>query len=443
MSRAVAGVARAGDVTAIVGSFLLYLSGSLPDRLDEMRASRPTATRRAKTLDVRSARRAITLVFALHGGLAGSFFTRIPWISDHLGLSPARLGIALVFPAVGGCATMPLAGRILHRLGERAAVRTLLMAMCACVALPALAPSLPALCAALFLFGAAAAMTDVVMNANGVHVQERLGRSIMSGLHGMWSVGTLVASAAGALAAHAGLDARVHLGAVSALSLLISFFACRNLLDTRPDPRQEPPPRFALPARSVLPIGLVGFCAIFAEGASADWSGVYLKHVAGASAGVAAASYTAFACMMAAARLGGDLVIRRLGPSRTVRIGGVAGVAGCVLIVFARSPVPAIAGFALVGIGIAVVVPLAFSAAGKSGTDPGRSIAGMATIIYAASLIAPGTIGGIAGATSLPVSFGLITVLLAVMTARAGVLRSAAPAQRREPKPMTVDRSSA
>jgi hypothetical protein len=392
--------------------------------------------------EVRSARRAIALVFALHGGLAGSFFTRIPWISDHLGLSPGRLGIALVFVAVGGCATMPLAGRVLHRLGGRAAVRTLLMAMCVSVALPALAPSLPALCAALFLFGAAAAMTDVVMNASGVHVQERLGRSIMSGLHGLWSVGTLVASAAGALAARADIDARAHLGAVSALLLLISFFGCRNLLDTRPDPRSEPPPRFALPARAVLPIGLVGFCAIFAEGASADWSGVYLRHVAGASAGVAAASYTAFACTMAVTRLGADQVIRRLGASLTVRIGGAAGVVGGILIVSAHSPIPAIAGFALVGIGIAAVVPLAFSAAGRIGTDPGRSIAGMATIIYAASLIAPGAIGGIAGATSLPVSFGLVTALLVVMVARAGVLRSAAPAQRPESAPMAVNRSS-
>lgn len=391
--------------------------------------------------EIRRQRRAVAFVFALHGGLAGSFFTRIPWISEHLGLSPGRLGAALVFPAIGGCATMPLAGRILHRFGGRTAVRTLLTAMCVTLPLPALAPSLPTLCAALFLGGAAAAMTDVVMNANGVEVQERFGRSIMSGLHGTWSVGTLVASAVGALAARAGIDARLHLGAASALLLVISVLVCRNLLDTHPDPTVEPPPRFALPTRSVLPIGIVGFCAIFAEGASADWSGVYLRHVTGASAGVAAASYTAFATTMAVMRLSGDLVIRRLGPARTVRLGGTLGVAGGVLIVLARSPVPAMAGFALVGIGIAAVVPLAFSGAGMRGTDPGRNIAGMGTIIYAASLIAPGTIGGIANATSLPVSFGLVTALIAVVVARAGVLRSAAPDDHAADTPVAVDRS--
>jgi len=373
--------------------------------------------------EIRRARRAVALVFAIHGAIAGGLFTRIPWISDHLGLTPATLGIALVFPAIGACTTMPIAGRILYRFGGRAAVRALLVSWCVCGALPALAPSLPTLCAAFFLGGAAAGMTDVVMNANGVQVQERVGHSIMSGLHGMWSVGTLLASAVGAFAAHEGVDARAHLGAVSALLVIVSALVCRHLLDTRPDPLAQPPPRFALPPRALLPIALVGFCAIFAEAASGDWSGVYLRHVAGASAGVAAASYTAFACTMAAVRLSGDLVIRRLGPVLTVRLGGALAVTGGLVIVWARSPVPAIAGFALVGVGIAAVVPLAFSAAGNSSASAGRGIAGMATVIYAASLIGPGVIGTLGSATSLSVSFGLITALVAVLVFGAGALR--------------------
>jgi predicted MFS family arabinose efflux permease len=377
--------------------------------------------------DIQRARRAVALVFALHGAVAGGLFTRIPWISDHLGLSPAMLGVALVFPAVGVCTTMPFASRLLHLFGGRRAVRALLMSWCVCGALPALAPNLPTLCVAFFLSGAAAGTTDVAMNANGVQVQERLGRSIMSGLHGMWSVGTLLASAVGALAAHAGVDARAHLGAVSALLVVVSALVCRNLLDIHPDPRAQPPPRFAFPTRALLPIALVGFCAIFAEAGSADWSGVYLRHVAGASAGVAAGSYTAFACTMATVRLSGDLVIRRIGPVRTVRWGGILAVTGGLLIVWARSPIPAIAGFALVGVGIAAVVPLAFSAAGKSSANPGRGIAGMATVIYAASLIGPGVIGGLASATSLSVSFGLITGLVGVLVFGAGALRPSAP----------------
>jgi predicted MFS family arabinose efflux permease len=150
--------------------------------------------------ELQAARRAIALVFALHGATAGSFFTRVPWIRDHLGLSPGALGLALVFPAIGACSMMPLTSRIRHRLGGRAAVGLLLTLFLGTLATPALAPNLPALCGALFLCGATAGMSDVVMNANGVQVEEHLGRSIMSSLHGTWSVGALVASGIGALA---------------------------------------------------------------------------------------------------------------------------------------------------------------------------------------------------------------------------------------------------
>jgi MFS family permease len=385
---------------------------------------------RDQAYDIRSARRAVAVVFALHGAAAGSFFTRVPWIRDHAGLSPGALGLALVFPALGACTTMPLTSRIRHRLGGRAALALLLALFAGCLALPALAPNLPTLCVAMLFFGATAGMADVVMNANGVQVEERVGRSIMSGLHGLWSVGGLVASGAGALAAHADVDARVHLGAASAVLLAIGLLTCRRLLDTDPAELADPaaaPARFALPGRSLLPIGVVGFCAIFIEGASADWSGVYLRDVAAASAGVAAASYAGFAATMAATRLSGDLLTRRFGPTRTVRWASALSLLGGLLVVAARSPAPAIAGFALVGVGIAVVVPLAFAAAGRSDANPNRAIAGMATITYTAALVAPGVIGLLADVASLPVSFAVVTGLAAIPLLRAGVLAAAAP----------------
>jgi MFS family permease len=150
-------------------------------------------TRNSGLLEVRSARRAVAVVFALHGASAGTFFTRIPWMRDHLALSPGSLGVAMMFPAVGACAAMPMVSRIRHRFGDRATVRMLLLINCAGFAMPALAPDLPAFCVALLLCGAAAGTTDVAMNANAVAVEERVGRSIMSGLHGTWSVGSLAA----------------------------------------------------------------------------------------------------------------------------------------------------------------------------------------------------------------------------------------------------------
>ncbi|WP_240152242.1 MFS transporter [Streptomyces mobaraensis] len=372
---------------------------------------------------LRRARLAVAAVFAVHGAVTGNFATRVPWIRDHLRLDAGELGLALAFPAIGAALAMPLAGRVAHRFGTRAALRGLLALWCASLALPALSPGLPVLCAALAVYGAASGTADVAMNALGVETEERLGRSIMSGLHGMWSAGALAGSAAGTVAAHAGTDARWHLGAAAVVLTLLGAVVCGPVLDVRPRAAEHAPPRFALPPRSALVIGAVGFCAVFAEGASLEWSAVYLRDVVGSGAGLAAACTSAFSCAMAAARFAGDAAVRRFGPVRTVRAGGVLAACGGALVVGAPGAGPAIAGFALVGLGIAVVVPLAFAAAARSGPEPSQAIAGVATITYTSGLVAPSAIGQLADATSLTVSFGLVTVLAALLAVTAGALR--------------------
>ena len=375
--------------------------------------------------EIRRARRSVAAVFTVHGAVSGTFATRIPWIKAHLHLTTGELGIALMAPAIGSSLAMPLAGRLVHARGHRSAVRLLLALYCAALVLPVLAPNLAVLTLSLLLSGAAAGTSDVAMNAQGAEVEQRYGRSIMSGLHGMWSVGCLAASGVGVAAIALHVDARVDLAMVAAVLIVVGAVACRGLLDIHPEPEAEAPPRFALPPRSALAIGAVGFCAVFAEGASGDWSGVYLRSVAGSSATVAACSYTAFACMMALSRLFGDAAVRRLGAVTAVRLGGVVALVGGVLVVVARNPAPAIAGFALLGIGIAVVVPLCFAAAGRSGDNPSRSIAGVATVTYTSGLLAPATIGWVAQGTSLPVSFGVVTALTLGLVLGARVLSPA------------------
>ncbi|WP_435612456.1 MFS transporter [Streptomyces sp. bgisy159] len=374
--------------------------------------------------DVVRARYAVAAVFAVHGAVTGSFATRVPWIQDHAGVSAGQLGFALAFTAFGASCAMPLAGRITHRFGSRPALRGLLALWTLSLVLPALAPNLVTLCLAMFTYGATAGMADVAMNALGVEVEHRLDRSIMSGLHGMWSAGALLGSAGGTLAAHLGSDARLHHVLAAAVLTLLGLLACRWALDLRPTEDEEPPPRFALPPRSALLIGAVGFCAVFAEGASLDWSAVYLEDELGTSAGLAAACTTGFMLTMAVARIAGDALVNRFGPVRTVRAGGVLAVLGGVLIVAGGHPAPAMAGFALMGLGIAVVVPLCFAAAGHSGPNPSQAIAGVATITYTSGLIAPSLIGGVAQATSLMVSFGVVTVLACGLVVFAGVLRA-------------------
>ncbi|MFI9581577.1 MFS transporter [Streptomyces sp. NPDC052236] len=374
---------------------------------------------------LRRARYAVAAVFCVHGAVAGSFATRIPWIQDHAAVSAGQLGLALAFPALGASVAMPLSGAISHRFGARNALRGMLALWTLALSLPSFAPNLLTLCAALFVFGATAGIADVAMNALGVEVENRLDRSIMSSLHGMWSVGALIGSAGGTLAAHLGSDARLHHVLAAVTLTVLGLVACQGVLDLRSAPGDEAPPRFALPPRSALAIGAIGLCAVFAEGASLDWSAVYLRDVLDTSDGLAAASTTAFALTMAVARLAGDRVVDRFGPVRSVRVSGVLATAGGLLVVVAPHPAVAIAGFGLLGLGVAVVVPIAFAAAGRSGPNPSQAIAGVATIMYTSGLIAPSAIGAVADATSLVVSFGLVTALAFGLVLGAGVLRSA------------------
>jgi fucose permease len=236
-------------------------------------------------------------------------------------------------------------------------------------------------------------------------------------------VGVLVGSAVSALASHAGIDTRVQF-AVEALVLATVGAAVAQLLIEDPTTTNAPaPPHFALPTRPVLLIGLVGLCAVFGEQAGTDWSAFYIRNELGGSASVAALAVSAFAVAMATVRLMGDRVIRRLGPVRTVRISGACAFVGAVAVVLAPGLAVGLLGFALLGIGLAVVVPLVFAAAGRVGAHPARSIAGVAVVAYASGLVAPGVIGGIASASSLTTSFCLVAALVGIIALAAGVLR--------------------
>jgi MFS family permease len=372
---------------------------------------------------LRRARIATSAIFAAHGAVTGTFAARVPWIADHVGVGAGGLGIALLMPGVGALVAMPLSGRLVHRFALRGLVRVLVLCWCAALLLPALPTSLWLLCATLIAYGAAAGVADVAMNAHAVLVEERYGRSVMSGFHGWWSVGGLAGSAVAVLAARAGLDAPLHFAIAFAALVVVTLVASAGLIPHRPEPEVDPPPAFALPGREVIGIGLIGLCAVFAEGASLDWSAVYVRDLLHHPAATAAATVAIFSVCMAAARFGGDAVVRRFGPVRTVRLSGVCATVGVLTVVLAEPVALVIAGFGLLGIGIAVVVPLVFAAAGRSGEHPGRSIAGVAGIAYGSGLIAPGVIGGIAHLSSLTVSFSLIVVLMVVMTMGATVLR--------------------
>jgi MFS family permease len=372
---------------------------------------------------LRHARVATGVVFAVHGAVTGTFAARIPWVAQHVGVGVGGLGVALLMPGLGAIAAMPLSGRLIHRHSLRSLVRMLLCLFCGALLLPTVPTSLLALCPALVVYGAAAGVADVAMNAHAVEIERRYGKSVMSGMHGCWSAGGLAGSLAGALAVRLTPNAQIQFLATAIVLIMVTITVSAWLLPHRPDPEVDAPPAFALPSRAVLLIGLVGLCAVFAEGAGMDWSAVYVRNVLGHPASTAALTVSTFAVSMAAARFAGDHVVRRIGPVATVRIAGLCATAGGLAVVLARNLALVFCGFALIGIGIAVVVPLVFAAAGRIGPHPGRSIAGVAGISYGSGLVAPGVIGGIARLSSLTISFVVVVVLTAAMAAGAGLLR--------------------
>lgn len=379
----------------------------------------------ASSLVVTNARWAAATIFAVHGAVSGSLAARIPWIKDHLELGAGQLGLALIMPALGALSTMHFAGRLVTRFGGRTATRVLIALWCLALVLIPLAPNRWVLMIVLLLAGSAAGMSDMAMNAEGVAVEKAMGRSIMSGLHGVWSVGGLIGAGVGAVAAKLGIGAPLNLALMGFGVLAVGVIAGHWLFASVPTPEEGGAPRFSLPRGPVLIIGLIGFCAIFAEGASADWAAVYVNEILHAGEAGGALAYVAFAFAMAGGRLAGDALVARFGAVGIVRVTGLLGVLGGILVVSAVSPLLATLGFGLVGLGVAVVVPLAFSAAGHTGEHPTHAIAGVATVSYGGGLAAPGLIGGIAHATSLPVSFGLVTALILVVVLGANRLRAA------------------
>jgi MFS family permease len=368
--------------------------------------------------------RAAALIFMAMGVLTGTLASRWPWIAGRLHMSSAMIGGVGLCATVGALIFMPLAARFVHRYGARASTRVLTAAAGLTLVLPAYAPNAAVLAVLFVVMGAVIGTQDNAMNTAGVEAESRLGRSIMSGLHGMWSVGVLAGALAGSLAAREDLDPRIQFAATGALVVIAGLVPGAWL---RGGPAtgaaaEVRVPRFVWPRGLLLLIGLVAFAAIFVEYAANDWSALFMHWTMHASQAAAALATALFAFTMAAGRLTGDAVVRRIGAVRSVRVCGVLATAGCVAVAAAPAAWAAVAGFMLIGAGVSVVVPLVFSAAGHMGPSPAMGVAGVATISYGAGLGAPSIMGGIAELSSLRLAFALAGVIAVAIAGGAGLL---------------------
>jgi len=292
------------------------------------------------------------------------------------------------------------------------------------IALPPYAPGVAVLAVIFVLMGAALGIQDNAINIAGVEAEKLAGRTMMSGLHGMWSVGVLAGALAGSLAARLNLDPRIQFAVVGAI-IAVAGLAARPWLAGEPaagPAAASEVPRFVWPRGLILLIGLVAFAAIFVEFAASAWAALFMHWTLRTSQATAALAAALFALAMAAGRLAGDFIVRRLGPTWSVRGCGILATAGCLIVAVAPGTWIAITGFVLIGLGVSVVVPLAFAAAGHSGSSPAMGVAGVATISYGAGLAAPSLMGGVADIASLRVAFALAALIAIMIGAGAGLL---------------------
>lgn len=361
------------------------------------------------------------IAFFIAGFGIAAWAPLVPYAKARAGLDEATLGLLLLCLGAGSILAMPISGMLATRYGCRRvfSAGTLLL----CLALPLLATvsSVPLLIATLFLFGAGLGAVDSTVNLQAVIVERASGRTMMSGFHGLFSVGG-IAGAAGVSALLAlGLTPLWSIVVVVVLILAALIKAAPHLL---PYGSESSGPAFAVPHGVVLFIGVLCFVVFLAEGSMLDWSAVFLtadKQIDEAYAGL---GYAAFALTMTAGRLLGDTIVSRLGAHRVIVLGGLFAAAGLVLATLAASWQIALVGYGLVGIGCSNIVPVLYTAVGKQTLMPmSITVPAITTLGYAGILAGPAAIGFIAHASSLSTAFLLIAALLVAVAISGRILR--------------------
>lgn len=411
----------------------------------------------SSTLGVgRTATLAIFGIFFVDSVVLGNWIPRIPDVKAALGLSDSLLGLCLLAMPLGSFVGLMVAGRVIERLGPKRSCKVGLVSWALLFILPALAGSALALAGTLFVAGTAIAMIEVAMNTEADRIESRIERRIMSRCHGFWSLGSMAGALLGGLIAQRGVPISTHFLLVMPILASVGWAIASRLPDGEvvagsPSSAAQPPdtdgrsggasvgeggrvphggtasgdgPLFTLPSRAlwllcVMPLGIM-----VVEGAFIDWSAVFMNSVLDASPLVIAVAYAFFSSVMAAARLGGDVIATRFGDLAVVRCSGVAATAGVALFALAPSVPIAFVGAALAGAGVAIVYPLAVSAAARRpGRSPADNVAALTMVSFSAFLFAPPLIGLLSDAVGLRAALALLAPLAFTTVLLAGEVR--------------------
>jgi MFS family permease len=362
-----------------------------------------------------SARLAVKIMFFLNGFVHANLFSRLPRVQELFVLDNGALGMVLLSSSIGALGAMPFTGWVIIRYGSRRI--TIFSAFFYCLLVP-LVPwvgTMTGLSLLFFFMGISAGMLDVSMNAQAVMVEQQIRKPIMTSFHALFSIGMMAGAGSGALFAKMQTTLAVHFSIITLLSVVIAFFARYYLIYDAPQAAREGP-AFRLPNAAMISVGIIAFCCMLGEGAMADWSTNYLENIVRASEAVAPLGLSAFALAMTIGRLLGDGARLRLGDKRLLISCGTIACTGLALAITVPEPALVIAGFFLVGIGLSVIVPIAYSIAGNApDLPPGVGLAMVTTVGYSGFLFGPPIIGFLADWFSLRFALMVVVFLFLLM----------------------------
>lgn len=347
----------------------------------------------------------------------GGWAALIPSYQHRLQLSDAELAMALLTFAIGAMLAMPLAGIALIRIpGPKIALISAL-GFSLVQAIAPHATSLIGLCAIVTLSGAFFGCFDVALNTHATLVEKAWGNTIMSSMHALFSLGGFAAATVvGGLIAFGAGPAYCQTAVCLLIAVIALAFYRRLDLPTAPVPDERDTPIRGRPSAKVLGFGVLSLLGFMVEGGMGDWSGVYFVSVIGTDLGAATSAYAAFALVMGLGRLTGDIAVRRLGSTRTLWLGAVLGMAGLALALLWPRFETGIIGFALVGLGIANIVPILLTAAGRDpGAPAGVNVSVVAWFGYSGLLLGPPLVGFSAALVGLQASLAIFIAALAIV----------------------------
>lgn len=361
-----------------------------------------------------SARAATMALFFVNGATFATWGIHIPTVKARFGLSEASLSLAMFMVAAGAIVAMKFAGSWAARIGTRRASVQAGVAFGVMTALIMLMPSYPALLAVLLLFGITNAGFDVAMNAQAATVEANHHKPIISSLHGMFSLGGMAGAAAGGVLLELGVPPAVHCGGMALVTIATALCAGPFMLPDHVHAEGEP--AHPTTGRTLFVLGLLAFFGLVGEGAMYDWTTVYMREIAQSPEAIASAGYAAFSGGMALARFGGDFARGRWGNMRVLGASGVLATAGILLALLWPAPAAVLAGFGLMGVGAANMVPIFFITASRlPGVPAAEGIAAVARFAYVGLLVGPVIIGLIAHRSDLRWGLSVVALTMALI----------------------------